>query len=325
MTKLTTILSIGGLALAASALAVQASRQLVIDGKTVQSQIKQEDGHYWVALDDMAKYFGYAMTVTDSQVTLARQPVLNPSQQPNQAALNQAAQSSPGSAPVLGAMTSNSTTETTPTPNANNPAAAQLGTEPGAAQQFTTTTGTIVNRTDLTTAVKPNLIAVPLGQVASVSGLDFKVTDVHEVGPSYKDRYDQRGTTLHARYKTDTLAIAEIEETNRGQTPVQAFMPQIANVTLFDSQQMGFSSTALDIRQTDDVIQNGTSDVEGEMQVPYESNPAITLGPGGTMRFAAIASVPKDVSITGASLDVTNFGLVENPAGTIIMVNPTNH
>jgi hypothetical protein len=320
MTKFTTVFGIGALALTASAVAMQAARQLIIDGNVVSTGIKQEDGHYWVSLDDVDKYFGYSMAVDNGKVTLTKNSTAPNGSLPAPVP----ATASTTTTPALGATTNASSTDTTPVLSSDNPAASTVGLAPGAAQSFAGT-GTVVNRTDMTMTPQVNLISVSVGQNASVNGFDYKVDDIRPVGATYKQVFDQRGNSLHAKYKSDTLVVVDIEETNQGTSPIQAFLPEVGGVTVYDGQKVGYAASGIDVRQSGDLIEQPGSDLDVAMDVPYESLQGLTLGKGGTLRFAAIASVPKGVQISGVSIDVSNMGVVPIPSGTIVSVSGSGH
>jgi len=303
MAKMTMVLGLGAVAmLAVSALAAQAARELVIDGRVVSPDVKQEDGHYWVSLDDVGRYFGYFVSVNQSQVNLTKIPT----------------------APVPGTVITPPTGATPATLQGSaNPAATEMAVQTGAAQQFATGTGTDVNRADWDTRARPNQITVSLGQTASIDGVDYKVTDIREAGATYKNTFDQRAGTLRAKYKTDTLVVVDIEETSHRAMPMPAFIPGADGITVFDGQKVGYAATGLDVRQAADLVQKSTSssdDVEG-MDASYAGASGLMLGSGGTLRFAAIASVPGHDPITSVVINVTNSGIAENQTGTMVTVN----
>jgi hypothetical protein len=192
-------------------------------------------------------------------------------------------------------------------------------TDNGAPQQFVnnSTTPTPTSLTPISQAPMPTLVTVSVGQDASVSGYSYKVVGIRDVGREYKQTYDQRGNKIHPRFKTDTLVAVDIEETNGGTQPVTAFIPGPAAVSVVDSQKVGYQASYLDIRQATDL---SSGDSSYDIEMPYE-NGTMTLLPGGTVRFAVVASVPANDPVTGAVLELRGYGSNVNPAGAIVTVN----
>jgi len=249
--------------LAVAAFAGRAVQQLMIDGNVVSSNVTQANGRYEVPVDDVAKYFGYTVSINGAQATLTKIPVPAPS--------NPGATVDSG---ILAGQTISSTSSTTATSS---------------------------GQSMLSRQQPPTNISVVMGKSASVNGFDYVVASIQNAGSSYKDLYDQRGRLLHPRWKTDCLIVINFEVTNRGTAPAQAIIPGSAGITIFDGKRIGYQATALDQRQSSDVITAGSDDYSSYSESGTSN---LVLGPGGTMHFAAIASVPKGDRVTSVIIQV---------------------
>jgi hypothetical protein len=162
----------------------------------------------------------------------------------------------------------------------------------------------------------PVKISASVGKTASVDGIDYTVTSIQLAGPKYKQMYDQRSSTIHARWKTDSLVVINMEETNRGSSPVAAMLPASSDITIFDSNKIGYHATYLDVRQP--------SDVAGEDSnydfTPSGGGSGLLLGPGGTIHFAVIASAPMGDQITTVMMNVPAHG-GSMPSGAVVTIS----
>jgi hypothetical protein len=319
MTRLNRFLGLGGLAaLAVGALAAQAARQLVIDGKVVSSDVTQEGGHYMVPLDELASGIGYTLTVNDNQAVLTKisspAPVSSNPLQNSVSATDTSSGSAQQFANSPGAVQPSINPPVTPPPPVTPvvpPSGDTIGTPAPAnfANMFP----------NLTQPQAPLQISTSMGQAASFAGFDYRVTGIREVGDRYKNVYDQRGQTLHPQWKTDTLVVIDVEVTNEGPKPVQAFLPSSSDITVFDNQHIGYHAITLDIRQSPNVV-GSDSDAYGDDYLDTGSSDFM-LGQGGTIHFAAIASLPKNDSVSSVMLNLApGSSDTSNAAGAVITV-----
>jgi hypothetical protein len=164
-------------------------------------------------------------------------------------------------------------------------------------------------------------ITATVGQTASVNGFDYAVNSIKSVGPKYIDMYDQRGTPLHPKWKTDTLVVVDISETNRGTTAVPAPTSGWFDISVFDGQKIGYRASYLDMMRSSDVVtaDNGEEDMYSQADTGSSN---LMIGPGGTLHFAAIASVPKDRHINSVMISVSPGGSgSSNGPSAIVTVN----
>jgi len=139
-------------------------------------------------------------------------------------------------------------------------------------------------------------VSVGLRQNTSVGGFDYAVTGFRDVGTRYKQTYDQRGTTVHPLFGSDSLVLVNIAETNHGDRPVPAVLPDLDTITVFDRTGIGYVAAYMDVRQTPDV--RDSSDIWSREFPGGGSDFNLMLAPGGTLRFAVLASVPKNDPVT---------------------------
>jgi len=282
----------------ASAVVAQANRSFVVDGTVVGTDVLQEKGRYWVPLDDVGRYFGYFVSVNPSQANLTKIPTAPTPNQGGQTGPNQSAAPSG--------------------PSGGIPATSPPASPTGSAQQFVSGTGSQVNTGPSGQAQSGADITVGLNQNASVGGFDYGVTEIRDAGPQYREAFDQRASLLHAKYKSDALVVVVIHETNRGDKPVQAIIPDASTISVFDSKKVGYAATNIDVRIAAAVIDKSSSLA---LDIPDDQTNNITLGPGGTLEFAAIASVPAGDTIQGVILNITGSDVNGNAGGAVITVN----
>lgn len=293
MAKLTATLSLcAASSVVAFALVFQTGRRLLIDGNDVSDNLVQRDGRYWVPVDDVARYFGYGVTIDQNGATLTRtgSSTTGNSQVPI-----------PPTAPV-GTIAPATGNPNVPPPNlGNGPTVAPASGVPpvGAPQVFSNTS--MVYQPEVT--VPPTQIKVGLGQTASVNGFDYRVADIRPVGSRYKEQFDQRARTLHAKYRSDSLVVVDIDETNRGTEPVQAVVPDPSQVSVYGPDGVGYEASFIDVRQSPQAV-DGSWGYEYDMYREFDlSANAVSLAPGGTLRFAVVASVPSNDPINSASMN----------------------
>lgn len=311
MTKLTTTLFLCGISsVAAFAIVAQATRHLVIDGTNASDNVIQKDGRYWVPVDDMARYFGYSLTVDQNGATMTRvgSKTTGGGQTPV-----------PQTAPVGTIVPGTADPNVQPPNLGNGPTVAPAAGVPmtGAAQQFANST-----YTTQTQPAPPTQIKVGIGQDASVGGFDYRVDDIRPVGSRYKEQFDQRGRTVHPRFKSDSLVVLDIQETNRGTQPFTAYIPEPSQISVFGKDGVGYEASFADVRQSEDVV-DGSWASDYDMYQEYNLTAgSISLAPGGTLRFAVVASVPSNDPIESVSLSLNGTGSNGSPSDTIVTVGP---
>jgi hypothetical protein len=161
-------------------------------------------------------------------------------------------------------------------------------------------------------------IKVGLNEDASVGGFDYRVTSIKPVGGSYKDTFDQRGTQLHAKFKSDSLVVVTIQETNRGDKPMSAFIPDPGVISLYDANKVGYLASDIDVRQSTNTVKK-SSDVG--LDLPDDTAATVMLGPGGTLEFAVIASVPGNDQIKSVVIQASGSNQNGSPASASVVVN----
>jgi hypothetical protein len=268
MTSRTKLLGAVGFAgLAVAAIAGQAVQKLVVDGTVISTNVTQVNGRYEVPLDDIAKYFGYAVGISGTEATLTR---------------------------VATPTTATPTATTSTTTTDNNLQASQVASSIATASPLTSQSMTVQPKL-------PTNISVGMGKAASVNGFEYTVTAIKDSGASYKDVFDQRGRAFRPKWKTDSLVVIDIEVTNRGTNPRPALLPSEADITVFDGNKIGYLATAVDKRQTSDAVTTSTDDYGTSSD---GANSGLVLAPGGTIHFAAIASMPKGNQVANVTIKI---------------------
>jgi hypothetical protein len=121
-----------------------------------------------------------------------------------------------------------------------------------------------------------------------VGDFAYRVTGIKSEDRTYREQFDQRGQKLHPGWSTDKLEIFFITVTNRGTQAGTPFLPGSSDFTIFDDQKVGYTSNNLDIRQA--------SVVQGDdlASTSYSDSPVSIIGPGGSLSYAVIGSIPKE-------------------------------
>jgi hypothetical protein len=313
MTKYNRLLGLGGVtALAVAALAVQASHQLIIDGNTVSSNVIQSGDQYLVPVDDIAKALGYRVTTSAGNVTLTKNQAgsVNPMSNPYALGLggNQTPQMTTGNLAIEGSPS-------------QSPGESRAQTFGGASSALPTPA---IPGTPITTATlnlfpqsqpSPFQISSHVGTATTVNGLEYTVEGFKTAGAKYKLVYDQKATLIHPNFKSDTLEVVDMTVANGGSKPVRAATPGASDVTVFDTNKIGYPASFLDIRQSSDAVGGDSSyDLESD-----SGTPNLILGPGGKLHFSVIASMPEGKTLSYVTISVHSgspYGSSDTPANT---------
>jgi hypothetical protein len=327
MTPTNRILSFGAIgALAVAAYAIQTSHQLTVDGTVVSNSVVFENGRYMVPVRDIAKYFGYKEDRNGGNPILTR---------------TGAAQSLlGGGTTVPGATPTTAAPSAVPVPPATQvpvpaseipPLATTSGPLNPATPTWSSLTPMIPSPGSPVTAATANLFpsapAAPtaytatVGQSTAINDFSYSVDSIQDVGNKYKLAYDQRGTTLHPTFKTDSLVVVNMTVTNTGSQPISPVVPGMADFTVFDSSKVGYPAGYVDIRQSTDLV-NGGGDSTYDI-APSVGGSDVVLAPGGKVRFAVIASIPAGKRVGMVTIHLTGEGMngTSHVADSIITIN----
>jgi hypothetical protein len=317
MTRTHRIFSFGVVgALAVAAYAVQASHQLTIDGSLVSTSVTFEHGRYLVPVDDIAKYLG------DTEKTNGGNPILT-HQTANGAVV------APGATPTT---TVDAGVKLPPTPQDPVPAnvTPPVSTTPGPLNPGTSTFPTIaVPGTPISTAnsnllpsapVAPTQLTSTIGQGTAVGGFTYTVDSIQDVGNKYKLEHDQHGATIHPTFKSDSLVVVNLSVTNSGTQPISPVVPGMADITVFDSEKLGYPAGYLDMRQSSELVEAGG---DSSYDIAPGGGTGVVLAPGGTLHFAAVASVPSGSHVSFVTLHVGGQAMTgsSTPQDSVITIN----
>jgi hypothetical protein len=310
--KVTTLAFLG--ALAALALAAQSVTQLTANGQIVSGRLAQVHGQLMVPVSDVATYFGYSLKIVNGTAQLTRSDITGGG-------------SAQAITPLPGSPIENGTNPPVPSSTSVTPPSV---TAPMTAQplpSIPTTPGTVIPGTAVTTAnaglfpsittqTVPTALTADIGGSTNFNGFDYQVVSVTDAGQRYRTVFDQRHQTIRPSWKTDRLVAVNLAVTNRGTTAILPPTPAVFGVTVFDDEKIGYPVVAFDMRQ---MPEPSVSDDSYDL-APTPSPTDLLLGPGGTMRYAVIASIPQDRRVTQVQLSLPGGTTGQDAAGATVSV-----
>ena len=302
--------------LAVAASAAQEVTELTNNGQVVSRHVTLVNGQLMVPIRDVATYFGYKLSVSNGTAQLRQNP--SALDQGN-SGLAQPLVPSPatgvpgnGLTPVSPLTTSDGLTPpVSPMINGQTAPTALTGVGQYAQQGLFPTTQ----------PTQPVTLTETLGSAAGFGGFDYKVDSIDEAGNRYKTVYDQRGETFHPSWRDDKLVVINMTVSNTGQQAAYPPLPGSYAATVFDDQKIGYPATYFDVRQA---AQPDNNNYGSQWDIaPIQTDQNLLLAPGGKIRYAMIASVPKDRTVTQVLFDLpggNNSSDIATAGGAILTV-----
>jgi hypothetical protein len=293
------LVSIFGLSLVTVAIAtsiVQGVSQLTMNGQVVSSKVKLVDGQLMVPVRDIATFFGYDVRISGSTAQLSRN-----------APYDQGTSGLPQ--PLVSPTTAGTPQAPLPAPVPSTDTIAPAMPNLAQPMQGTTSAFQPANQGLFpnTPVASPTALTGTVGAPTGFGDFAYSVEKITDVGGKYRTVYDQRGETFSPFWKDDKLVAVTLLVTNTGKQAESPLLPGAFSVTVFDSQKVGYPANYFDVRQTSPMEDTNYGSPQWDI-APIQSDQGLLLAPGGSIRYAVVASVPKDMQVSQV--------LISLPAGS---------